>query len=97
MVKNTDGFSAGTARGQGCFKQPAYMNNSNAANIMNKIDAHARHAFALASHAFKTCKHADFAAAAVAAEQTAALFLANSNEGGSDEWNRRATNWRTQS
>jgi hypothetical protein len=38
MVKNTDGFSAGTARGQGCFKQPAYMNNSNAANMMNKID-----------------------------------------------------------
>ena len=73
------------------------MNNSNAANIMNKIDAYARHAFALASHAFKTCKHTDFAAAAVAAEQTAALFLANSNEGGSDEWNRRATNWRTQS
>ena len=73
------------------------MNNSNAANIMNKIDAHARHAFALASHAFKTCKHTDFAAAAVAAEQTAALVLANSNEGGSDEWNRRATNWRTQS
>ena len=84
MVKNTDGFSAGTARGQGCFKQPAYMDNSNAANIMNKIDAHARHAFALGSHAFKTC-------------QTAALFLANSKEGGSDEWNRRATNWRTQS
>ena len=95
MVKNTDGFSAGTARGQGCFKQPAYMNNSNAANMMNKIDAHARHAFALASHAFKTCKHTDFAAAA--AEQTAALFLANANEGGSDDGNRRATNWRAQS
>jgi site-specific DNA-methyltransferase (adenine-specific) len=43
------------------------MNNLNAANMMNKIDAHARHAFALASHAFKTCKHADFAVAAVAA------------------------------
>ena len=97
MVKKTDGFSVETARGQGCFKQPAYMNNSNAANIMNKIDAHARHAFALASHAFKTCKHTDFAAAAVAAEQTAALFLANANEGGSDEWNRHATNWRAQS
>jgi hypothetical protein len=56
MVKNTDGFSAGTARGQGCFKQPAYMNNLNAANMMNKID-----------------------------------------EGGCDEWNRRATNRRAQS
>jgi hypothetical protein len=39
---------------------------------MNEIDAQARHAFALASHAFKTCKRTDFAAA----EKTDPLFFA---------------------